>query len=80
MNFSPPVADERPGQQMRLAEDLKAAANADDEATDFRVRSDSFHRGRESGDRAVAQVVAVGKTAGHDNAVHVAKRLSLCQM
>ena len=57
------VADQRAGQQVRLAQDLEAVADAEDGHPSLGGRDDLGHDGGEAGDRAAAQVVAVGEAA-----------------
>ena len=63
------VAHKGAGQQVRLAQNLEAVADADDGLASLGVSPHSFHHGRESGDGAGAQVVAVGEAAGDDDGV-----------
>ena len=68
------VADERAGQQAGFGEDLKAVADAEDEAAVVGELFHGLHHGAEPRDRAAAQVIAVAEAAGHDDAVGVAER------
>src|SRR5438309_1394739 len=63
------VADQRPGEEVRLAQDLKAVADADHLSPTTGELRDRGHHRREAGDGAAAQVVAVGETTGQDDAV-----------
>ena len=61
------VADERAGQEVRLAQDLEAVADAQDGQASSGFAHDFAHDGGSCGDRTAAQVVAVGEAAGdHD--------------
>ena len=61
------VADQRAGEQVRLAEDLEAVADAEDRQAALCGGDQGVHHGCEPGDRAAAEVVAVGEAAGqHD--------------
>jgi len=68
------VADERAGQQAGFGENLKAVADAEDEAAVVGELFHGLHHGAEPRDRAAAQIIAVAETAGHDDAVGVAER------
>ena len=68
------VADERAGQQAGFGEDLKAVADAEDEAAVVGELFHGLHDGAEPRDRAATQIIAVAETAGHDDAVGVAER------
>lgn len=59
---------------MCLSENLKAVANAEDEAAVVGELFHGLHHGAESRDGAAAQVITVAETAGHDDAVGVAER------
>src|SRR3954453_9142185 len=59
------------GQQVRLAEHLEAVADAEDQSPVAGELDDRLHDRREPGDRADAQVVAVGEAAGDDHGVDV---------
>ena len=63
------VAEQRAGQQVRLAEHLKAVADPQHEPAVARELDHRLHRRREARDRAGAQVVAVGEAAGDDDRV-----------
>ena len=63
------VGQQRAGQQARLAQDLEAVADAEHRAAVGGELGDRLHHRREAGDRAGAQVVAVGEAAGHDDRV-----------
>src|SRR5262249_17927523 len=67
------VDEQRPGQQPGLAEDLEAVADPQHRPAAASVVGDRLHRGREAGDRAGAQVVAVGEPARDDDRVGAAK-------
>ena len=63
-----------PGQQARLEQDLEAVADAEHRAAGVGERLHRGHHRREPGDRAGAQVVAVGEPAGQDDDVGRAER------
>src|SRR5207247_2215277 len=71
------VGDQRPGQQPRLAQDLEAVADAQHEATLAGVPRHGVHDGRELGQRAAAEVVAVREAARQDDAVRAAEHAVL---
>ena len=58
------VAQQRPRQQARLAEDLEAVADPEHEPACLRELAHGGGRRREAGDRATAEVVAVREAAG----------------
>src|SRR5665648_403396 len=64
------VLDHRAGQQVRLAEDLKAVADAEHREPAVRGVDQGVHHGGEPADRARAQVVPVGEPAGQHDGVH----------
>src|SRR5690606_24981121 len=64
------VADEGTGQQVGLAQDLEAVADAQDRQPTAGGLDDGLHHRGEAGDGAAAQVVAVGEPAGQDDGVH----------
>jgi hypothetical protein len=67
------VPGERARQQVRLAEDLEAVADAEHrQSRPGRGDQLAHHRG-EPGDRAAAQVVAVRETPGEDHRVDAAQ-------
>jgi hypothetical protein len=57
------VAEQRAGQEPRLAQDLEAVADADHRAAAAGVADDVLHHRREARQRAAAQVIAVGEAA-----------------
>jgi hypothetical protein len=65
------VADQRPRQQVGLAQDLEAVADAEHRHPAPGGVDHFGHHRREPGDRAAAQVVAVGEAAGQDHGVDV---------
>src|SRR5699024_4892614 len=65
----PLVAHERARQQVRLAQDLEAVADAEHRRACPRRVDDGAHHGCERRDRPGPQVVAVGEPAGHDDRV-----------
>ena len=68
------VANERAGQQAGFGEDLKAVADAEDQAAVVGELFHGLHHRAEPRDRAAAQIIAVAETAGDDDAVGVAER------
>ena len=67
------VADERAGQQVGFGQDLKAVADAHDEAAVGGEVGDRGHDRAEARDRPAAQVVAVGEAARDDDGVDAAQ-------
>ena len=65
------VAQQRPGQQPRLAEDLEAVADPQHRPARGGELRHRLHRRREAGDRAGPQVVAVGEAAGEHYCIDV---------
>ena len=65
------VADERAGQQVGFGQDLKAVADAHDQAAVGGEVGDGGHDRAEARDRAAAQVVAVREAARDDDRVDV---------
>jgi hypothetical protein len=63
------VADQGAGQQVRLAQDLEAVADAEHRHATLGRRDDLGHDGREAGDRTGAQVVAVREAARQDHSI-----------
>ena len=69
MNFRVDIAQQRAGEQAGFHQNLEAVADAEHEAA---VGGELLHRahdGREAGDGAAAQVIAVGEAAGEDDGV-----------
>ena len=64
-----PVAAQGPVQQMGLGQGLEAVADAQHQSAAVREGGHFLHDGAEAGDGSGAQVVAVGETAGQDDAV-----------
>ena len=71
------VADQRAGQQTAFAENLEAVADADDQLARVRRRLHGGHHRRKPRDGPRAQVIAVRKTAGHDDGVETVERTFL---
>ena len=67
--FQPRVAHQHAGQQAGLAEDLKSVADAEHEAAIGRERPHRVHDRRARGNGAAAQIIAVGKSAGHHHEI-----------
>ena len=63
------VANERSGQQVGLAQDLEAVADAQDGQASSGLAHDFAHDGSGCRDRTAAQVVAVGEATGDDDGV-----------
>jgi hypothetical protein len=63
------VAHEGAGEQPRFAQDLEAVATADDRPACVGEIDDGLHDGREVGEGAGAQVVAVGEPTREDDGV-----------
>ena len=68
------VADQRAGQQAALHQDLEAVADAEHQPAIGGELLDRLHDGRELGDGAAAQVIAVGEAAGQDHGIDIAER------
>jgi hypothetical protein len=66
------VPGERARQQVRLAQDLEAVADAENRQSRPGRGDQLAHDRGEPGDRAAAQVVAVGETSGEDDRVGAA--------
>ena len=64
------VAGQRTGEQVRLAQDLEAVADAEHRQPAPGRVDDRVHHRREATDRAAPQVVAVGESTGQDHGVH----------
>ena len=67
--FQPRIAHQHAGQQARFAQDLKAVADAEHETAIGREFAHRVHDRRTRGNRAAAQIVAIGKAAGHDHEI-----------
>jgi hypothetical protein len=72
------VADQRPGQQVGLAQDLEAVADAEHRQPAAAASTTGAHDRGEPGDRPAAQVVAVGEAAGQDDRVDPCRSASAC--
>ena len=57
------------GQQPGFAQDLKAVADAEQEAAALGVDAHRAHDRRARGDRAATQIVAIGEAARHHHEV-----------
>ena len=68
------VANERAGEQTGFDQDLKPVAYAEHEAAIAREPAHGLHHGRELGDGAAAQVIAISEAAGQDDGVDVTER------
>src|SRR5258708_423997 len=75
--FQSGVAHQRSGQKPRLAQDLKAVADSQHQSSAVRKAPHRFHHGRELGNRASPQIVAVRKTSGDDDGVAVLQIMRL---
>jgi len=75
--FETGVAHERTGEQAGLSEDLEAVADAQDQAASGCKALDRLHDGREAGDGAGAQVIAIGKAAGNQDCINALKILGV---
>src|SRR5262249_15626352 len=65
------VAHECAGKHPGFAKDLEAVADANHKSARGGESGDFLHDGREPGDGAGAQIVAVGKAAGNDDGVAI---------
>ena len=70
---SPSLGSSAPGQQARLAEHLEAVADSEHGPAGVGELAHRPHHRREAGDRAGAQVVAVGEAAGNHDRVDSAR-------
>ena len=75
--FQPRIAHQNAGQQAGLAENLKAVADAEHEAAIGRELAHRVHHRRARRDGAAAQIVAVGKPAGHHHEVGALRQFGL---
>ena len=64
------IAGQRTGEQLGLAQDLEAIADAEHRQALTRALHDGAHHRGEACDGTAAQVVAVGKSTGQDHGVH----------
>ena len=69
MNFSAALRISTPGSSPRFAQDLKAVADAEHQPAIGRELAHRIHDRRAAGNRAAAQIVAVGKPARHDDEI-----------
>jgi hypothetical protein len=69
----PGVPGKRAGQQVRLAQDLEAVADAEHRQPSPGRRDEFLHDRREPGDGAAAQVITVGEATGQDHRVGTAQ-------
>ncbi len=60
-----------PGKQPRLAEDLKAVADSQHQASTIGKSTHRFHHRRELRNRPGSQVIAVGESAGNDDGIAI---------
>ena len=67
------IAHERAGEQAGFSEDLKAIADAEDKTAALCEALDGLHDRGEAGDRAGAEVVAIGKAAGDEYGIDALK-------
>ena len=72
--FEPAIADQRAGQQAGFDQDLESVADAEHQPAIGGEFLDRLHHGREFGDGAAAQVIAVGEAAGKDDGIDIAER------
>ena len=73
-NFRPRLRISAPGSRPALHQNLEAVADAEHEPAIGGELAHRRHHGRELGDGAAAQVVAVGEAAGQDHGIDVAER------
>jgi hypothetical protein len=71
------VAHHGAGEEAGFEEDLETVADAEDQAAGFCELSDGVHDGREAGDGAGAEIVAVGEAAGKDDGVAIVEIFGL---
>jgi hypothetical protein len=67
------VPKQRAGQQVGFTEDLESVANAEYFTAFGGEAGNALHDGAKAGDGAAAEIVAIGKSAGKDDAVFFAK-------
>src|SRR5882762_10316585 len=71
------VAHHGAGEEASFEEDLETVADAEDKTTGFGEFGDGVHDGREAGDGAGAEIVAVGEAAGEDDGVAIVEIFGL---
>ncbi len=71
--FQTAIAHQRARQQPALHQNLKAVADAQHQPAVGGEFADALHDGRKLGDGSAAQIIAVGKTAGKDQRIHIAE-------
>ena len=67
--FQPRIAHQYAGQQARFAQDLETVADAEHETAVGCKLAHGVHDRRARGNRAAAQIIAIGKAAGHDHEI-----------
>ena len=68
------VAHQNAGQKTGLAQDLEAIADAQHQSAARRVIADRPHDRRPGGDRAAAQIIAVGESARQDDQIQARRQ------
>ena len=68
------IADQRAGQQAGFHQNLEAVADAEHQSAIGGELADGLHDGRELGDGAAAQIIAVGEAAGENDGIDIAER------
>ena len=71
--FQISVAHQRAGQQAGFDQNLEAVADAQHQAAVRRELPHRRHDGRKLRDRAAAQIVAIGESAGQDHRIDIAQ-------
>src|SRR5437764_500903 len=71
------IAHHGAGEQASFTQDLESVADAEHHAATFGKFFDRLHDRRKAGDRAGAQIVAVGETAGQNDGVAASQVLRL---
>ena len=74
INLSPRLRISAPGSRPRFHQDLESVADAQHQSSIGGEFADCRHDGRELGDGAAAQVIAVGEAAGEDHGIDIAER------
>jgi hypothetical protein len=67
--LQPRIAHQDAGQQARFAQNLETVADAEHKPAVGRKLAHRVHHGGAGGDSAAAQVIAIGKPAGHDHQI-----------